>query len=130
MNVAPPVRRARDEGGLATIQYVFAVGISFILLVLVANLLVDLYARAAVRDALEEGTRAAVPIDATPAACADRAREVLHGLLRGPIGDDIRVRCDTALGVVAATAAVRLHSWLPGLVPDWTFTVHAIAVRE
>ena len=97
MNAAP-ARRASDERGLATIQYVFAVGISFILLVLVANLLVDLYARAAVRDALEEGTRAGVPIDAEPAACGDRAREVLHGLLRGPIGDDIRVRCDTAAG--------------------------------
>lgn len=130
MRRAPHQRRANDDRGLATIQYVFAVGISFVLLVLVANLLVDLYARAAVRDALEEGTRAAVPIDAAPAACSDRARAVLHGLLRGPIGDGIRVRCDMGAGIVAATADVRLRSWLPGLVPDWTFTVDATAVRD
>ena len=42
---------SRDERGFLTVQYVLAVGLSFILLVLVANLLVDLYARAAVRDA-------------------------------------------------------------------------------
>ena len=130
MNGAPPARRAAPERGLVTIQYVFAVGISFVLLVLVANLLVDLYARAAVRDALEEGTRAAVPIDSAPSACADRARVVLHGLLKGPIGRDIRVRCDAAFGVVSATAEVRLHSWLPGLAPDWNFTVRAVAVRD
>jgi hypothetical protein len=130
MSRPPRARRAVDERGLATIQYVFAVGISFVLLVLVANLLVDLYARAAVRDALEEGTRAAVPIDSSTIACTDRARVVLHGLLRGPIGDDIRVRCDTGPNLVAATADVRLRSWLPGLVPDWRFTVVATAVRD
>jgi hypothetical protein len=130
MSDAPRARRAIDERGLVTVQYVFAVGISFILLVLVANLLVDLYARAAVRDALEEGTRAVVPIDASPAACIDRAHVVLHGLLRGPIGRDIQLRCDTALGVVVATADVRLRSWLPGVAPDWRFTVRAVAVRD
>jgi hypothetical protein len=130
MTRPPRARRAVDERGLATIQYVFAVGISFVLLVLVANLLVDLYARAAVRDALEEGTRAAVPIDSSPAACTERTRVVLDGLLRGPIGDDIRVRCDLGLGLVAATADVRLRSWLPGLAADWRFTVVAVAVRD
>ena len=82
------------------------------------------------RDALEEGTRAAVPLDAPPAACGDRARRVLDGLLRGPIGRDILVRCDAALGVVVATADVRLRSWLPGLVPDWKFTVRARRDRD
>jgi hypothetical protein len=124
------MRRAGGERGFVTVQYVFAVGLSFLMLVLVANLLVDLYARAAVRDALEEGTRAAVPLDAPPAACGARARRVLDGLLRGPIGRDIVVRCDATLGVVAASADVRLGSWLPGLVPDWKFTVRAIARRD
>lgn len=129
MNDAPRKRRANGERGLVTVQYVFAVGISFLLLVVVANLLVDLYARASVRDALEEGTRAAVPIDASVAACTDRAQVVLQGLLRGPIGRDIQVRCDTAFGLVVATADVRLRSWLPGL-PDWRFALRAVAVRD
>jgi hypothetical protein len=129
MNAAPSPR-ATGERGFATAQYVLAVGLSFVLLVLIGNLLVDLYARAAVRDALEEGTRAAVPIGAPPTACSDRARRVLDGLLRGPVGRDIRVRCDDGVGVIAATADVRLRSWLPGLAPDWTFTVRATASRD
>ena len=122
--------RPRREGGFATVQYVLAVGLSFVMLVVVANLLVDLYARAAVRDALEEGTRAAVPAGAARSACEDRAHDVLDGLLRGPIGRDVRVRCVAALGVVVATAEVRLRSWLPGVVPDWSFTVRALARRD
>jgi hypothetical protein len=120
----------RNERGFLTVQYVLAVGLSFVLLVLVANLLVDLYARGAVRDAVEEGSRALVPIDAVPAACPARAQTVLDGLLRGPIGRDIHVRCETDAGVVTATADVRLPSWLPGLTPDWRFTARAIAVRD
>jgi hypothetical protein len=130
MSHAPPTRRVRGEGGFLTVQYVLAVGLSFLLLVLVANLLVDLYARAAVRDALEEGTRAVVPADAVPAACVDRAESVMQNLLRGPIGRDIHIRCETDAGSVTATAEVRLPSWLPGLTPDWRFASRALAVRE
>jgi hypothetical protein len=126
-----PVAPAQDrESGFVTVQYVFAVGISFILLALMANLLVDLYARGAVRDALEEGTHSAVASGAAPTACADHARGVLDGLLRGPIGRDIRVECTITPGVVTATAAVRLASWFPAFVPDWRFTIRALAIRD
>jgi hypothetical protein len=120
----------RDERGFLTVQYVLAVGLSFILLVLVGNLLVDLYARAAVRDALEEGTRAVVPIGAQESACNEHAQTVLDGLLRGPMERDIRIRCTTDVGTVSAVADVRLPSWLPGIAPDWHFTVHATAIRD
>ena len=48
-----------------TIQYVIAVAWSLVLLVLIANLLVDLYARGAVRDALDDGVRAGAPAGAS-----------------------------------------------------------------
>jgi hypothetical protein len=120
----------RREDGFATLQYVLAVGMSLLLLVLIANLLVDLYARAAVRDAVEEGTHAVVARDASPTACEQHARSALDGLLRGPIGRDVEVRCVVAPASVLATADVRLPSWLPLLVPDWRFTVRAVATRE
>ena len=44
---ATPSRRG--DGGFTTIQYVIAVAWSLVLLVLIANLLVDLYERGAVR---------------------------------------------------------------------------------
>lgn len=113
-----------------TIQYVLAVGLSFVLLVLVANLLVDLYARAAVRDALDEGTHAVVAVDAAPGACEQRARDAVANLLRGPIGREVAIRCSLRATTVTASADVRLGSWLPLLVPDWRFTVRAVAERE
>lgn len=118
------------ERGFVTIQYVLAVGLSFVLLVLVANLLVDLYARAAVRDALDEGTHAAVAVDASPAACQQRAHDAVANLLRGPIGRDVAINCSLHATTVTATADVRLGSWLPLIVPDWRFTVRAVAERE
>ena len=35
-----------------------------------------------------------------------------------------------SLTSLVATADVRLGSWLPGLVPDWNFTVRVIARRD
>ena len=54
--------RGRGERGFTTIQYVVATAWSLLLFVLVANLLVDLYERGAVRDALDDGVRAGVPV--------------------------------------------------------------------
>ncbi len=113
-----------------TIQYVLATGFSLILLVLIANLLVDLYARAAVRDALDEAARAAVPVGASAAACRDRADAVVAGLLHGSVGRDVAVRCTVTATEVAADADVRLASWLPVFVPDWRFSLHAVAQRD
>lgn len=121
---------ARDQRGMMTIQYVAATGFTLVLLVLMANLLVDLYARGAVREALDEGTRVASRADGTAGMCEERAAEVLATLLRGPIGDDIAVECSVVGGWVQATADVRLRAWVPGLVPDWHFEAHAAGVQE
>jgi hypothetical protein len=122
------VTRPRDDG-FTTIQYVIAVAWSLLLLVLVANFLVDLYARGAVRDALDEGVRAAAPASAPGPVCEQRANEVLHGLVRGPLVD-ARIRCAESGPFVTAEATVALRSWLPMLVPDWRITLRATALRE
>jgi hypothetical protein len=119
----------RDERGFMTVQYVVATGLSLLFLMLIANLLVNLYARGVVREAIDEGARAATPIDASASACEARAAEVLDGLLRGPIGDDIAVTCAVGPQRVRASASVTLRSWLPGM-PPWRFTVDAGARRE
>lgn len=118
------------ERGLITVQFVAATAFSLVLLVLVANLLVDLYARGAVREALDEGTRVASRSGGTAAMCEERAAEVLDGLLRGPVGEGIGVECRVGGGWVHAAADVRLRAWLPGIAPDWRFQVHAVALQE
>jgi hypothetical protein len=123
------VSRRRREDGFTTIQYVIAVAWSLLLFVLVANFLVDLYARGAVRDALDDAVRAAAPAPAPVPVCEERAREVLRGLVRGPLVR-ARIECATSGAFVTADARVTLRSWLPMLVPDWHITLHAVALRE
>jgi hypothetical protein len=128
------VRRRRsdarpNERGFTTIQYVIAVAWSFVMLVLVANLLVDMYARGAVREALDDGVRAGASATAPVDACAARTREVISGLVHGPLLD-ARVTCEASGPFVVATAKVSLDSWLPMLVPDWNMTLRAEALRE
>jgi hypothetical protein len=122
---ADRVRRSTAEAGFTTVQYVVTVGLSLVLLVMVANVLVDLYARGAIRDALDEGVRAGAPAGAGPRDCETRAREVLDGLLRGPIGDDVHMRCEVDGSAVVARAQGTLPSWLPMVVPPWRFQFEA-----
>jgi hypothetical protein len=122
---ARDVLRAPEEHGFATVQYVATVGLSLLLLVLFANLLVDLYARGAIRDALDEGARAAAARGATIDECEARAAEVLTGLLHGPIGDDVRVSCERDGASIVARADGSLPSWVPYALPPWIVSFEA-----
>jgi len=122
-------RPAHGERGFTTIQYVIAVAWSLVLLVLIANLLVDMYARGAVRDALDDGVRAGAPAGASVVACEQRAHEVVTGLVRGPLLRTV-VHCREDGAFVVAEAQVTLRSWLPMLVPDWHMHLRAEALRS
>jgi hypothetical protein len=125
----PCVDPRRGERGFTTIQYVIAVAWSLVILVLVANLVVDLYARGAVRDALDDGVRAGAAAVTPDVACERRAHQVVAGLVRGPILHT-ELHCRQVGAFVVADANVALESWLPMLVPDWHITLHAVALRE
>jgi hypothetical protein len=116
------------EDGMSTVQYVVATACSLLVFVLLVNLVVDLYARGAVRAAVDEAARAGAPIDASSGNCAARARDVLEHLVGRRLRSGIDVECAEAAGAVTARADVRLPSWL-GL-PDWAFTLTGSAVKE
>jgi hypothetical protein len=119
------------EDGMTTVQYVAATAFSLIVFVMMANFIVFLYARGVVRAAVDEGARAGGRFGATSAECEARARDVLGDLLAGRLGSDVSVRCDSPnVDEMHATVDVTLHGWLPGLVPDWTFTLDARSVKE
>jgi hypothetical protein len=125
------VRRATwRQDGFTTVQYVATVGLSLVFVVLFANLLVDLYARGAVRDALDEGVRAAAPVGPDASLCEQRSEEVLDGLLRGRLGDDIRVSCREDGAAMVARGEGTLPSWLPAIVPSWRVSLEARMQRE
>jgi hypothetical protein len=112
-----------------TVQFVLASALALVMLALAANLLVDLYVRAAVRDALDEGVRAAVPLGGTAADCTTRADDTLHGLVRGTLVRGVSVRCALGDGRVTADADVVLPAFL-ALFPSWSLHLHAEALQE
>ena len=122
--------RRRDDAGFTTIQYVCATAFSLLLFVMVANLLVDLYERGAVRDALDEGVRAGVPASAGADDCRARADDVVRSIAGGSSLRVDSLSCVPDGDRVVATARVSLHSWFPALIPDWRFSLRASAHRE
>ena len=122
--------RRADDRGFTTIQYVVATGFSLLLFVLVANLLVDLYERGAVRDALDEGVRAGVPVAAGAGECAARAHEVVASVAGGASVRVEKLACVLDGDRVVADADVTLKSWVPMLVPAWHLHLRASAHRE
>jgi len=119
------------EDGMTTVQYVAATAFSLIVFVMMANFIVFLYARGVVRAAVDEGARSGGRFGATTGECESRARDVLGDLLAGRLGSDVSVQCESANDdEMHATVHVTLHGWLPGLVPDWTFSLDARSVKE
>ena len=116
--------------GMTTVQFVTATALSLFLFVLLANLIVALYARGAVRAAIDEGARAGAPVDVSVAECDRRANDALDDLLGGRMRSGVQVECVDNFGTVRARADVVVAGWIPGIVPDWAFTLTASAVKE
>jgi hypothetical protein len=120
----------RSERGFTTIQYVVATAFSLLLFVMVANLLVDLYERGAIRDALDEGVRAGVPVGASSNDCLSRARDVVQSVASGSSIRIDELACAPDGERIVATARVALRSWFPMIIPDWHLSLQASAHKE
>ena len=116
-----------SERGMATVQYVLTAGLSLLLFVAFANLIVFQYGRGVVRAALDEGVRASAPLGAVSGDCQDRVDSFLDDLLGGEMGRGVEFECDLEGGLVVANAFVRFEGWV---IPDWEFTISASAVKE
>ena len=121
--------RPRGDDGFLTTQFVVAVALSLLVLVLIANVILVQYARGVVRAAAEEGAQAGSRLTATEADCRARADEVLAGLLGGSMGDTVSVACTVGPTQVAATVQYSFTPWLP-LIPSWNGSQTSVAVKE
>jgi hypothetical protein len=115
---------------MTTVQFVAATALSLVVFVMLANFIVDVYARGAIRAAVDEAARAGAPVDASLADCERRANDALDHLLGGGMRSGVRVDCADGAGTVRARAHAVLRGWLPGVVPDWTFALTGTAVKE
>lgn len=115
--------------GFATVNFVTAVGFSMLFFLLLANLLVVQYGRAAVRVALDEGVRHGARIHVSAAGCEARVQKVLAPLLGGAMGSGVSYGCRKGQERTRAWAAVKFPAWLPGL-PEFRFDLAATAPTE
>lgn len=116
---------------MSGVAFVVAAGMALVAFVSLANLVTITFTRGAVRAAVEEGARAGARADDPVAACEDRARAVLGGLLGPSVGAAVVIRCvvDGSPPSVRAHADAPLVPWWPGL-PALDFSTDASSARE
>src|SRR5690349_20783270 len=122
----------RGERGFVTIEYLLAVGLSMVVLVVIANAVVFEYGHGVVRAAVDQGVREGARTPTGVAACQAAAQQVIDDLLggrSGPMGSGVSITCTRTGTRVAATARARFRAWLRP-IPDWSFTASASAAVE
>ena len=113
------------------VAFVVAAGMALVVFVSLANVVTLTFTRGAVRAAVEEGARVGARSDDPVAACENRARAVLRGLLGPAAREAVLVTCH----VEGSPPAVRAHAdallvpWWPGL-PAFAFVSDASSARE
>lgn len=116
-----------QERGMATPQFILTAGLSLLLFVAFANLIVFQYGQGVVRAALDEGVRAGAPFGAVPDDCRDRVDSFIQDLLGGEMGRGVDAECGVNGSLVIASATVHFEGWV---IPDWDFELSATAVKE
>lgn len=125
----PPSGRHRpNESAFATVEFMVAVAFSFLLLVMVANLILVQYGRGVVRAAVDEGARAGARFEVDAVDTCEARVDAVIGTL-GKMGNDVTVSCTLTDEQVRATATASFEGWLP-VVPTFTEEASALARKE
>jgi hypothetical protein len=113
---------------VTSVQFLFASGLTLLLFLALANLVVVQYGRGALRSALDQGARVGA-ISSSIAQCEQRVDDVLGQLLGGRMGDDVVASCEVGAEVASATGQASFVSWTP-FTPDFVVEMTAVATRE
>jgi hypothetical protein len=105
--------------------------VSLLFFLVAVNLILAWYGTGVVREALDEGARAAAVEDGDLNDCQVAAQRVLDGLLGGSYGADISVTCADTGDTITATAT----GVLPGFIDvfgsaDVDATETAVVIKE
>ena len=123
-----PVAQRLSDAGFTSVQFVLAAGLSLILFLALANLVVVQYGRGAVRSALEQGARVGA-VTRSVLACEATAWEVVDQLLGGSMSDRLELRCSVGGAGVVASADAVFEAWVP-LTPDFEVSLSSEAFVE
>ena len=119
----------RDERGSTIVLGALGIAILLIIFVGGANLVLDEYAKGAVRTAVDEAAQAGATAGGSVAACETEAEQVRGNLIRGEYGADVTITCQVASGLMLATASGDLPSLVPP-VPRVHVSVTGVSVIE
>ena len=112
----PPSDIGADQAGSAALTIVLGMLIVIVVFMAGCNFVVFEYGQGVVRTAVDEGARAGSQEQAPGGpiqACQGKAAQVLNGLLPGPFGQHVTVRCSVTGGDVVAMASGSFPAWLP-----------------
>lgn len=107
------------------------VGIAILLVLFVGamNLVLDEYAKGAVRTAVDEGAQDGAGYGGSVAACEAGAARARAALLPGPFGRAVRIDCHVEGDEMVASASGELTSLFPG-APAVAVSVAGVSVIE
>lgn len=131
-DVDPPLicaRRLAGEGGFTVV--LGAIGIAILLLIFAgtANLVLDEYAKGALRTAVDEAAQAGATAGGSITACETEAAQVRSNLVRGPFSAGVSITCAADGTLMVAVAKGALPSLLPP-VPSLHVSVTGVSVIE
>jgi len=108
--------RPRASRGSAVLPGVVAIALLLLTFAGATNVIVDEYAKGALRTAVDEGAQAGAAAGGSVAVCLGATRQVAHNLLPGPFGAAVQLSCHLQGGDVVASAAGDLPSFVLDVV--------------
>jgi hypothetical protein len=126
---ASPSSTVPREGGFVVV--LGAIGIAILLLLFAgsANLVLDEYAKGALRTAVDEAAQAGATAGGSVAACETEAARVRASLVRGPFSAGVNITCEAEGPLMVAVARGDFPSLVPP-VPRLYVSVTGVSVIE
>jgi hypothetical protein len=101
------------DAGSAVVTGVAGIGVLLAIFVGGLNLVIDEYAKGAVRTAVDEAAQAGAAAGGSVVGCELKAAQVRTDLLPGPFGREVTVDCSRRGDEMVASAAGQLPSLVP-----------------
>lgn len=121
-------KRRPRETGFATAEWMMAVGLSFLFMVMMVNFIAVQYGRGVLRAAADEGARTGARVVSDPVSvCQARENQILDGL--GSMAGNVQATCVQQGGQIHAQASAQFKGWLPG-IPTFNENANAISHAE
>jgi hypothetical protein len=122
------MRRSSDAGS-AVVTGVIGIVLLLVVFIGALSVVVDEYAKGALRTAVDEGAQAGAAAGGSVTSCETKARQVGDNLLRGPLAGAAAVSCHIEGDEMVASFAGTVHGFSPP-VPPVRISVTGFSVIE